>query len=507
MCELLPGMQTWEDFVAAVVGFGSPLRSPLHKLPAYVEKGIQLRARLSVGDAARYRQDMVRRIVHLAEVDGPSESPRWGLLQRLGEAAGHPDKRLAMDAAEPDGFRLLGKLAPNMGWPPRDVRAMPFSQGEHQAARGRILEAHRSERSRGYYRLPSKHADALYEMLQAQAEKGYWEEFSIKEADQKFGGFAAWLFFAVEEQGQNGEIKLRGCLSPESANDPDMVVLPDHVYMAGLDGYLAMCSKLSETLAAAGRTPPLEGWKEDYVDGFRQLPLASQDRCMLCALGRSPSGDIRVFAPSRLLFGPRGGPHVFCRVTDMVAAICSVLLLAPTTPHVDDMCGVEEEGGADSARRAVLALHSALNLELKVSKAVPPRELQRGASRLVVLGGDVDFSSTCADRKAGLVAQVDVPAEKAEKYRRQITSTLTAGRLTPAGRLERLSAAGTLLLQWHWAALAGLSLGPSGRGLGRVLVSRSRQCCVLRTLASASSSVHQAKSMSAALRRFPGARL
>ena len=79
------------------------------------------------------------------------------------------------------------------------------------------------------------------------------------------------------------------------------------------------------------------------MHGFRQFDLSSMDRRMLCTVARGRHGELRVFVPLRLLFGPRGVPHAFCRVTDMASAVAAVLLLIPNIPHVDDMCGVEEE--------------------------------------------------------------------------------------------------------------------------------------------------------------------
>ena len=408
---------------------------------------------------------MVRMICNLASWEGPSSGPRWGLLQRLGEVAGHTDPCLAVDAASPDGFRLLGNLPPHLGWPVKVKPDPALSHSNFLTASQKLLEEHKAERSRGHYRLPTKHADALYQMLHDQSKKGFWQEYSVSAADEMLGGFASWLFFAVEEVAAYGSKKLRGCLSPEAANGPDMVHLPNQVYMAGLDGYLATCAALADSFAKEGRNPKLQGWKEDYTDGFRQIPLSSEDRRFLCALGRAPNGEVRVFVPLKLLFGPRGGPHVFCRVTDKVAAVCSVLLLAPTAPHVDDLCGVEEEGGTTSAREAVLALHKALNLQLGQTKAVPDRNTPGGANQLIVLGGDVAFPQAQAERLAGLVAKVDLPACKAAKYDRQIASTLNSGQLTSAE-------AGKVVGRWDFAS--AVALGRSGRAFTWPLRNRAR---------------------------------
>eukprot|EP00973_Karenia_brevis_P089750 12399288-Karenia_brevis.AAC.1 len=96
---------------------------------------------------------------------------------------------------------------------------------------------------------------------------------------QKFGrDFAAWLYFGVEEERSDGPVKLRGCLAPEEANGPDMVILPNHVYMAGLDGYVELCKQFAQGVYKRSCKPTLRGWKEDCESGFRQLPLSSIDQ-------------------------------------------------------------------------------------------------------------------------------------------------------------------------------------------------------------------------------------
>ena len=93
----------------------------------------------------------------------------------------------------------------------------------------------------------------------------------------------------------------------------------------------------------------------------------------MCATAQAPDLSIRIFVPQRLLFGPWGAPHVFCRVTDMVSAVASILLLVTNVPHMDDMVAVEEVNAVDSARQAFIDLHAALNFELKPSKVRPGR--------------------------------------------------------------------------------------------------------------------------------------
>ena len=117
----------------------------------------------------------------------------------------------------------------------------------------------------------------------------------------------------------------------------------------------------------------------------------------------------------KLFLGPRGAPHVFCRVTDLICTVAAIIFLIPVVPHVDDMCGVEEEAAVDSARDCFVALLEALNFRLKFSKAAPPRSMQNGASHLVALGGLVDFRTTLAQRMSGLICWVDLPEEKAKK--------------------------------------------------------------------------------------------
>jgi hypothetical protein len=362
---------------------------------------------------------------------------------------GHQDKSLATDALSPDGFRLLGNIPASQAWEQRAKGEQPMSDQEYDAAMHRILTMHAEERARGVFRLPGKDSEALYALLQQERDKGFWLELTVEEAEAQLGGFAAWLFFGIQEA-----TKTRGCLSPEEANGPHMVFLPNHIYMCGLDGYVTLCQAFAEGLRKTRRNPVLRGWAEDYENGFRQFDLASPDRRLLCAAARAPDGTVKVFLPRKLLFGPRGAPHVFCRVSDLASSVAAVLLLIPNVPHVDDMVGVEEEDGVDSARSAFVAFHQALNLKLKTEKARPPRTSQGGASELIALGGLVRFNTTLAERVQGVVCTLDLPFQKAQKYASQISGVINSGTITPA-------LAGKLVGQWDHAS--AVALGRSGR--------------------------------------------
>ena len=203
-----------------------------------------------------------------------------------------------------------------------------------------------------------------------------------------------------------------------------------------------------------GQFPALRGFAEDYEHGFRQLPLSSLDRKLFCATAQDNKGNIRIYVPRKLLFGPRGSPHVFCRVTDAVSAIAAVLLLIPNVPHVDDLVGVDTQDAIVSAREAFVELHELLNFRLKATKARPPRDAAGSASTFVALGALLSFDTTEHQRKLGLACTVDMPQQKVKKYSDVITSTLAQRHLSAA-------VAGKCVGQWdHCSALA---LGQSGR--------------------------------------------
>ena len=276
-------------------------------------------------------------------------------------------------------------------------------------------------------------------------------ELSVAQAEEQLGDFLSWLFFGVEEPD-----KVRGCLAPQGANGLHVVHLPNTVFMAGLDGYVTLVKFVAECFSKAGRFPPLRGFAEDYdyAHGFRQFSLSSTDRRFLCAAARAPDSSVRIFVPQKLLFGPRGAPHVFCRVTDMVSAVASVLLLIPNIPHVDDMVGVEEMEAVDSARASFLELHVALNLLLKPSKARPERTSPGGAKQLVALGGQLDFDIPAEEHAAGLVCRIDLPDAKAPKSANLIVQVLEQGKLSS-------TLAGKMVGQWDHAS--AVCLGRSGR--------------------------------------------
>ena len=209
-------------------------------------------------------------------------------------------------------------------------------------------------------KVPSSHSAELHRLLEEETAKGFWSSYTWPEARQELGDFASWLYFGVQEP-----TKLRGCLDPQEANGPSMVLLPNQVLMAGLDGYLSLCQTLAAAFKKKGEFPTLRGFAEDYEHGFRQLPLSSLDRKLLCATAQDNEGNIRIYVPRRLLFGPRGSPHVFCRVTDAVSAVAAVLLLIPNVPHVDDLVGVDTQDAIVSAREAFVEFHMLLNFRLK----------------------------------------------------------------------------------------------------------------------------------------------
>ena len=137
-------MKGWQDFLGHVLSRSSPLRESTHVLPKCIQQGVQKRASHSPEDVNRYGADQVARIVHLAQLDGPRDGPRWGLLQRLGDTVGHEDETLEADSREPDGFRLLGSLSPHAGWECKDAKLL--TEVEINNARRSILQQHRQER-------------------------------------------------------------------------------------------------------------------------------------------------------------------------------------------------------------------------------------------------------------------------------------------------------------------------------------------------------------------------
>ena len=149
----------------------------------------------------------------------------------------------------------------------------------------------------------------------------------------------------------------------------------------------------------------------------------------------------------------------------MVSAVASVVLLIPSVPHVDDMCGVEEAAGADSARRCFIELHELLQLQLRSDKAVPARGAIGGALQAVVLGGLVDFSTSLRQRQAGLVCKVDAPITKVCKYRERIELMLRQREMTAAW-------AGKTVGQWDH--LSAIAVGRSGRAFTWPLREHSR---------------------------------
>ena len=171
-------------------------------------------------------------------------------------------------------------------------------------------------------------------------------------------------------------------------------------------------------------------------------------------MAQDNEGNIRIYVPRRLLFGPRGSPHVFCRVTDAVSAVAAVLLLIPNVPHVDDLVGVDTKDAIVSAREAFVELHMLLNFRLKGTKARPPRDAAASASTFQALGALLSFDTTELQRKLGLVCTVDLPQQKVRKYVGVITSALEQNHLSAA-------VAGKCVGQWdHCSAMA---LGKSGR--------------------------------------------
>jgi hypothetical protein len=441
-------MTSWSEFVSFVMRFSSPVRQILRDLPLTLVKGIEQRAMLSASQTIAYREEHMARIRRLVAMEGPTDQPRWRLLQRLGKIVGHPDSKLESDSKQPDGFRLLGALTPAPQWPDKQSQHT-WSEEEHSQELQRLLAMHHQERAEGKFRIASNHAAELYDMLHKEAELGFWREMSLDEAQSKLGNFCCWLYFGVQES-----TKVRGCMAPEGANGPAVVFLPSKVGMAGLDGYISMCQTLAAAFRRRGLHPEVQGFAEDLEHGFRQFKLSSRDQPLLCSIARDTHGNIRVFVPSRLLFGPRGAPHVFCRVTDMLSAVAAVLLLIPNVAHVDDFVGADDAQSMSSARKCFVELCDLLNFRLKVCKARPSRQQEGGASSLIALGGLVEFESSFSHRQQGKVCSIDLPSAKAEKYSTQISAVLVQQDLSP-------TLAGKFVGQWDHASAT--ATGKSGR--------------------------------------------
>ena len=206
----------------------------------------------------------------------------------MGTRAGSNDGTLATDAYQPDRFRALGKLPHVPQWLDRQQKHH-WSEEEHQSELKKLLTAHADERAKGLFRIASQQTRELFDLLEAETSKGYWESMYVEEAQQRLPGFCSWLYFGIQEAD-----KLRGCLSPEEANNQKMVFLPNVVWMAGLDGYMSLCQALAGMFRDQGRYPELQGFAEDYDGGFCQFKLSSLDGKFLCATAKDETGRIKV---------------------------------------------------------------------------------------------------------------------------------------------------------------------------------------------------------------------
>ena len=452
------GLSTWEDFVAEVITRRCPLRQSLRPLPRLHALGLRKRASLSDAAVAVHRAEQLQTLRRLAVIDGPSVGPRWGLLQKVCSAIGYEDTTLAHDADQNGGFKLLGHIPPSGLWPARNSEPN-VSEAELRQRAASLLRSHADERKRGFFRLPQNHRAELITQLRERAAKGYFKELSLEEAEVELGEWAGWLYFLVIQAD-----KRRGCLSPESANELQM--LPEVAYMCGVDGYVELCIRFAEALGHRGQTSPkLRGFREDYEDGFYQYPISRDDQKYLCAYGWDDRLGVRVFVPQRLLLGPRPGPYIFVRGSVAMSTIAAALLAIPQLPHVDDLCGVETVGGMPSARQSIVELFEIFQFRLGASKAVPPRSQPAGSESLRALGVLVNFAVSDAERRRGVLLTVDLPPEKAAAYIEQVAAVLAQGQL-PAGLASKLAG--------RWDHASAVVLGRSGRAFTWPLRARAK---------------------------------
>ena len=458
------GMRGWQDFVEDVLPCRSPLRQNVHTMPRLHVEAIQKRARFSDVDAASFRKEQIARLRQLAAQDGPRDGPRWGLLHRVCQVLGYDDKTLGPDAIDAGGFRATGMISPSGLWPSHPHEPSVAAETLKQRAQ-QVLQDQVVERSRGFVRLPNKHRAELLGILREKRDLGYFQEFSLEEAQRSLGDWAGWLFFLVVQ----GE-KRRGCLAPEAANT--LQKLPEVTYMCGVDGYVDLCSCFATALQERGRIAALRGFREDYEDGFFQCNMAEEDRRFFGAYAwdealakRDNALGVRLFIPSRLLLGPRAGPHAFCRGSLAMSTAAAGLLVIPQLPHVDDICCVETYDGTPSARSALVDLFDIMQFRLKSSKAVPARSEVHGASRLICLGTGFDFEVHAHHRDAGLICHIELPQEKASKYRDQIAHVQEDGSLP-------YTVASSMCGRWEHAA--SVALGRSARAFIWPLRDRSQ---------------------------------
>lgn len=110
-----------------------------------------------------------------------SEGPRIELIQHLSNIAGSPDKTLANNYS-PQGFNLIGDQPVTGLWRAK-VDAAPQDRHLLEIKLKEILLQHKSERSRGHYRLPARsQRPILLNQLRKEAERGWWHpEKSVQE--------------------------------------------------------------------------------------------------------------------------------------------------------------------------------------------------------------------------------------------------------------------------------------------------------------------------------------
>ena len=421
-----------EEFIDCAFSFSSPLGSTIAPLPDHVLKAIRLRAALGPRTPSWRSSQLasLKRIV--SAIPPPPQGPHLQALSVLLAKAGSRDLTLWEDSCR--GTSLVGTVPPSGRWEPLPAQPQGVDSGLSA-----LLAAHAAERARGCWRLPSNRRQEMLRILREEtaAPKSFWREVSAKEADGLLKQWCGWLYFPVDEGS-----KVRGCMDPRELNE--LTLLSEKCWIPGIDGVVALLGELYKSLGPVR----LRFCREDWAHGFRQLALCDTDRRFLCALAwdaqASPGEELRVFIPEVLMFGPRGGPNQFCRVSSGLLEVANSYLAVCAVVNVDDTIIADSEDQVEAARGAFVELAELLRCRQKDAKSFPPRGAG-GASAGVCLGVHLQFPEDPAGVDAGTLCTLSLPRDKATKYESALRTILASGFLAPG-------AAAKLLGRFEWAS-------------------------------------------------------
>ncbi|CAE7864907.1 DNMT3A, partial [Symbiodinium necroappetens] len=334
------------------------------------------------------------------------------------------------------GFRLLGPLAPGLGWKTRnDLRYADPMPLDEFLQKNELYVKDKLRRCR-----VDPCWEAMAQEIASDVTKGRMEgpfsspaswpkqavpltTFSHTSKLEK-GPIAhkpTCFAFAVHQVGSDGKPKVRRAEDWRRSFANATVGAKDSPTYHDISTYVQLAVAIKQKHPQA----QLLIWGLDHEAAYRQL--AAEDPDHTWVILPTPHG-ITLWRHTVLMFGSVASVWAYCRIADLMSWLCRACLLTPALHFVDDFGSCEDADLASSAFECSKRLCKALGFSFKQSKEQPPHTTQ------VIQGVEISVHDS--------FVKVSGTAARRQRLDEDLVSILTSNRLPPneasslAGRLQ-----------------------------------------------------------------------